>query len=57
MRNETIREIEQFLYREARLLDERKFHDWLDLLDRRYSLLDAGPVQPLPGYQQSDLHS
>ena len=38
MRNETIREIEQFLYREARLLDERKFHDWLDLLtdDIRY---------------------
>ncbi len=25
-------EIEQFLYREARLLDERRFHEWLDLL-------------------------
>ena len=38
MRDETIREIEQFLYREARLLDDRKFHDWLDLLtdDIRY---------------------
>jgi len=23
-----IREVEQFLYREARLLDERRFHDW-----------------------------
>ena len=38
MRDETIREIEQFLYREARLLDDRKFHEWLDLLtdDIRY---------------------
>jgi 3-phenylpropionate/cinnamic acid dioxygenase small subunit len=26
-----IREVEQFLYREARLLDERRFHDWLTL--------------------------
>ena len=26
-----IRGIEQFLYREARLLDERRFHDWLGL--------------------------
>lgn len=25
-------EVEQFLYREARLLDERRFHEWLDLL-------------------------
>src|SRR5437763_8298192 len=33
-----IREVEQFLYREARLLDERRFHDWLQLLtdDIRY---------------------
>ncbi len=39
MRNEdTIREVEQFLYREARLLDERRFRDWLDLFtdDIRY---------------------
>ena len=28
---EVIRAIEQFLYREARLLDERRFHDWLQL--------------------------
>jgi 3-phenylpropionate/cinnamic acid dioxygenase small subunit len=27
-----IRGVEQFLYREARLLDERRFHDWLGLL-------------------------
>ena len=26
-----LREVEQFLYAEARLLDERKFHDWLAL--------------------------
>ena len=26
-------EIEQFLYREAELLDDRRFRDWLDLLD------------------------
>lgn len=34
------REIEQFLYREARLLDERRFREWLDLLteDVRYSM-------------------
>ena len=28
---DVIRGVEQFLYREARLLDERRFHDWLDL--------------------------
>lgn len=33
MRNaiDVIREVEQFLYREARLLDDRRFHDWLTL--------------------------
>jgi 3-phenylpropionate/cinnamic acid dioxygenase small subunit len=38
MREEIIREVERFLYREARLLDERRFHEWLDLLaeDIRY---------------------
>src|SRR6516165_273938 len=32
------REVERFLYREARLLDERRFHEWLELLtdDVRY---------------------
>ena len=46
MRNEPapedklIREVEQFLYREARLLDERRFHEWLQLFadDVRYFL-------------------
>jgi 3-phenylpropionate/cinnamic acid dioxygenase small subunit len=38
MRGELVREIEQFLYREARLLDERRFGEWLDLFtdDVRY---------------------
>ncbi len=39
MRNDDlIREVEQFLYREARLLDDRQFHDWLGLFteDVRY---------------------
>jgi 3-phenylpropionate/cinnamic acid dioxygenase small subunit len=31
MREGTIREVERFLYREARLLDERRFHEWLEL--------------------------
>ena len=32
MRHDLVPEIEQFLYREARLLDQRKFHEWLELL-------------------------
>jgi 3-phenylpropionate/cinnamic acid dioxygenase small subunit len=38
MHAEVIREVEQFLYREARLLDERRFHEWLELFtdDVRY---------------------
>jgi 3-phenylpropionate/cinnamic acid dioxygenase small subunit len=38
MDEELIREVEQFLYREARLLDERRFHEWLELFtdDVRY---------------------
>ena len=38
MGDEILREVEQFLYREARLLDDRRFHDWLELFtdDIRY---------------------
>jgi 3-phenylpropionate/cinnamic acid dioxygenase small subunit len=38
MNEDLTREIEQFLYREARLLDERRFEEWLALLtdDIRY---------------------
>jgi biphenyl 2,3-dioxygenase beta subunit len=37
---DTIRSVEQFLYREARLLDERRFHDWLGMFtdDIHYSM-------------------
>jgi len=35
---ELLLEVEQFLYREAQLLDERRFHEWLDVFteDVRY---------------------
>src|SRR6202140_5115390 len=38
MGDEIVRAVEQFLYREARLLDERRFHEWLQLFtdDIRY---------------------
>ncbi|CAI8043638.1 Biphenyl 2,3-dioxygenase subunit beta [Geodia barretti] len=38
MTEPNLQEIEQFLYREARLLDNRQFHQWLELLaeDVRY---------------------
>ena len=38
MNEDVTRDIEQFLYREVRLLDERRFHEWLELLtdDVRY---------------------
>jgi 3-phenylpropionate/cinnamic acid dioxygenase small subunit len=38
MDNDLVREVEQFLYREARLLDERRFEEWLLLFteDVRY---------------------
>src|SRR3984885_850515 len=32
MNEDVLREVEQFLYREARLLDERRFNEWLALL-------------------------
>ena len=31
MADELLRDVEQFLYREARLLDARRFHEWLEL--------------------------
>lgn len=38
MASDLIHEVEQTLYREARLLDERRFHEWLELFtdDVRY---------------------
>ena len=40
MREAAIREVEQFLYREARLIDERRFDEWLELFadDLRYTM-------------------
>ena len=40
MRDDVLRQVEQFLYREARLLDSRQFHQWIDLLsdDLRYPI-------------------
>lgn len=49
MRNaDLIREIEQFLYREARLLDDRKFHEWLTLFadDIRYWMVGRSNRYP-----------
>jgi 3-phenylpropionate/cinnamic acid dioxygenase small subunit len=42
------REVEQFLYREARLLDERRFHEWLRLFteDIQYSMTARGNRYP-----------
>jgi len=38
MYDDLTQEVEQFLYREARLLDERRFNEWLELFtdDARY---------------------
>lgn len=43
-------EVEQFLYREARLLDEGRFHDWLDLFteDVRYWMPVRETLQQFP---------
>ena len=48
MRNEVIDEVEQFLYREARLLDERRFHEWLELFtdDVRYWMIGRSNRYP-----------
>jgi 3-phenylpropionate/cinnamic acid dioxygenase small subunit len=38
MYDDLTQEVQQFLYREARLLDERRLHEWLELFtdDARY---------------------
>jgi 3-phenylpropionate/cinnamic acid dioxygenase small subunit len=47
MDDDVVREVERFLYREARLLDERRLHERLEVLtdDIRYWM--AGRSQPL----------
>src|SRR5881296_3224929 len=49
MREELLREVEQFLYREARLLDERRFHEWLELFtdDVRYWMVGRTTRYPM----------
>jgi len=44
MTHDLVQDIEQFLFREARLLDEGKFREWLDLLadDIRYWMPSMG---------------
>ncbi|HTT81100.1 MAG TPA: 3-phenylpropionate/cinnamic acid dioxygenase subunit beta [Stellaceae bacterium] len=50
MRNDPdlLREIEQFLYREARLLDSRRFHEWVQLFtdDVRYFMAGRSNLYP-----------
>src|SRR5262247_554520 len=48
MGDDLLREVEQFLYREARLLDERRFHEWLELFtdDVRYWMAGRGSRYP-----------
>ena len=43
-----VREVERFLYREARLLDERRFHEWLELFteDVRYWMVTRADRYP-----------
>jgi 3-phenylpropionate/cinnamic acid dioxygenase small subunit len=55
MREATIREVEQFLYREARLLDERRFHEWLELFtdDVRYCAGFRTPAVTRPPYARA----
>ena len=49
MKEETLREVEQFLYREARLLDNRRFSEWLELFsdDVRYWMPTRSNRYPL----------
>src|SRR5262245_27951271 len=48
MPGELLRDVEQFLYREARLLDERRFHEWLELFtdDVHYWMVGRGNRYP-----------
>ena len=48
-----IREIEQFLYREARMLDDRRFREWLELFtdDVRYWM--AGRTNRYPKHSKA----
>jgi 3-phenylpropionate/cinnamic acid dioxygenase small subunit len=49
MKDDTLREVEQFLYREARMLDTRRFAEWLELFsdDLRYWMPTRSNRYPL----------
>ena len=67
MDEQLIRQVEQFLYREARLLDDRQLHQWLELLtdDVKYWMpirsnrypVNSKAISILDGssYEESDL--
>lgn len=48
--------VEQFYYREARLLDERKFTQWLELLhpEVQYTVLSRAVTQPDPERRRTE---
>ena len=48
LNDDVSREIEQFLYREARLLDERRLHEWLELLTDDIQYWMAGRTNRYP---------
>jgi 3-phenylpropionate/cinnamic acid dioxygenase small subunit len=52
-------EVERFLYREARLLDSLRFHEWLELFtdDAQYRMPTIENVQSVErAYQSDELH-
>lgn len=55
---ELISKVEQFYYREARLLDERQFQQWLGLVDEsiEYSMPARFVPQPDPTLQDSEAY-
>lgn len=54
--NELISRVEQFYYKEARLLDERCFQQWFALVDEsiEYSIPTRFVPQPDPGQQDTE---
>jgi 3-phenylpropionate/cinnamic acid dioxygenase small subunit len=59
MRDELLLDVEQFLYREARLLDERRFHEWLELFtdDVRYWMAGRSTRYPRSSKAITVLHA
>jgi 3-phenylpropionate/cinnamic acid dioxygenase small subunit len=63
MRDEIIRAVERFLYREARLLDEQRFLEWLELFtdDVRYWMVGRTSRYPTAskaiGFLDQDQHN